>query len=346
MRLPGMRRMRGLANRLRTRGPAGSVILMYHRIADLDADPWGLAVSPAHFAEHLGVLRRHATISLRDLVHASGRGAHPRGAVVVTFDDGYADNVETALPLLLRQRIPATVFLTTEAVGAQREFWWDELGRVLLEARPLPAMLELQRDGFVYRQALDANAMAGAGVTGHRTWRAWQEPPTLRHRMYYELWQWLYPLTHGRRRAVLDDLLEWAGLEPLVRDTHRLVSLADAQRLGEEPLIEVGAHTVTHPPLTTVDDATRDYEIRESKRVLEAMVKQEVGSFAYPHGDHDSATVSAVRAAGFTSACTTAAGTASAGAGLLTLPRFQVLDWSGDELSARLHEWQHAPVAT
>jgi peptidoglycan/xylan/chitin deacetylase (PgdA/CDA1 family) len=261
---------------------------------------------------------------------------------VVTFDDGYADNVETALPLLKQQRIPATVFLTTGAIDARREFWWDELARVLLEAGPLPGMLELRRGDWIYQQALDADAMAGVGVTGHRSWRAWEEPPTVRHRMYYELWQRLYPLAHDRRQALLDDLLEWAGLEPRMRRTHRLVSLAEAQQLAQESLIEIGAHTVTHPPLTTLDPVARDRELQKSKRVLEEMVRREVSSFAYPHGDHNTATVSAVRAAGFTAACTTAAATLSAASALLTLPRYQVLDWSGDELSARLQTWQRA----
>ena len=62
----------------------------------------------------------------------------PRGAVGVTFDDGYGDNLRNAKPILDRHRVPATVFVTSGYVGARREFWWDELGRVVLHAPRVP----------------------------------------------------------------------------------------------------------------------------------------------------------------------------------------------------------------
>src|SRR5262245_22040769 len=110
--------------------PAGrrALILMYHRVAEPPMDPWYLSVSPRHFAEQLDVLRQHARLLRVDqLSRALRDGDVPDRSVVVTFDDGYADNLRTAKSLLELYNVPATVFLTTGYIGQDREFWWDEL---------------------------------------------------------------------------------------------------------------------------------------------------------------------------------------------------------------------------
>ncbi|MFY9558249.1 MAG: polysaccharide deacetylase family protein, partial [Blastocatellia bacterium] len=105
-----------------------TLILLYHRVGDADSDPWQLAVTPQHFDEQLQVLRKYAwPLSLRELSTAHGRNWHPGRRVVITFDDGYADNLTAAKPLLEKHDIPATVFIATGYTGADREFWWDEL---------------------------------------------------------------------------------------------------------------------------------------------------------------------------------------------------------------------------
>lgn len=109
---------------------AGVVFLVYHRVGG-PAHPWLLpTLDPAVFEEHLAHLRRrYEVLALEDaLRYLRGEDRGPHRAVVVTFDDGYADNYRHALPALLRHRIPATLFLTTGCVGERRLFWWDALG--------------------------------------------------------------------------------------------------------------------------------------------------------------------------------------------------------------------------
>ena len=102
----------------RPKAPAPRVLL-YHRIAELESDPLGLAVSPHNFAEQLEVLRTRAVVPLTQIAEAEP------GALAVTFDDGYADN------LALRDAgIPITLFVATGHVEEQRPFWWDQVDAV------------------------------------------------------------------------------------------------------------------------------------------------------------------------------------------------------------------------
>src|SRR5262249_43149366 len=123
--------LRCMTDRIRKRFQNGGAILLYHRVTRLDRDPQLLAVSPEHFAEHLDVLRRKANVV--PLNKFRGEPRLPSRAIAITFDDGYADNFVEAKPILERKEVPATVFVVSGFLGSAREFWWDELDRILLQ---------------------------------------------------------------------------------------------------------------------------------------------------------------------------------------------------------------------
>jgi peptidoglycan/xylan/chitin deacetylase (PgdA/CDA1 family) len=107
---------------------ADGVILMYHRVDVADLDPWRLAVDPGHFDEHLEVLcELFHPVSLERFAGAFASGGIPPGSVVVTFDDGYRDNLLNAQPLLEKHGVPASLFVTTGYLDSGRDFWWEEL---------------------------------------------------------------------------------------------------------------------------------------------------------------------------------------------------------------------------
>ena len=88
-----------------------AIILLYHRIAECRPDPHLLCVSPKHFAAHLEIIQRWGTpLALRDLTAGLRAGRIPARSVALTFDDGYADNLTQALPLLERAHMPATIY--------------------------------------------------------------------------------------------------------------------------------------------------------------------------------------------------------------------------------------------
>src|SRR5438105_4129160 len=92
----------------------GPTILMYHRIAHSEFDPWGIAVEPTRFEQQMTKYKRRRTVlSLLEFMHLHPRGTLPRNAIAITFDDGYACNANVAGPLLASLGFPATFFVTS-----------------------------------------------------------------------------------------------------------------------------------------------------------------------------------------------------------------------------------------
>lgn len=335
MNLPGTTTLKHVASFLRKQFEPRAVILMYHSVAEVSSDPWGLRVRPDHFAEQLRILRDHAQpISLQQLVQAHQTGHIPDRAVVVTFDDGYVDNLRHAKPLLEQYKIPATVFLASGYIGGECEFWWDELDRLLLQPGTLPPTLCLKIEGHAHQWDLgEAVHYNLDDYRRDRYRRAWESKSGSRLALYYSLWQLLRLLRHDQRQQLLAEIRLWAGIEPDIRSTHRPLSWKEVEILGQGELVEIGAHTVTHPFLSAHSAALQEEEIRQSKVKLEEMLHCPVLSFSYPHGDYNEETLSLIEEAGFNCACTVVAESAWRISQRLELPRFDVKDWSGEEFT-------------
>lgn len=294
MALSSLRRI-GAARRRGEAAPRNgeAVVLMYHRVAAPASDLWGLSVTPAHFAEHLEVVKeRFRPVALRDLVTGIHDQAVPSRSVAITFDDGYRDNLYAAKPLLELHGIPATVFVATSYIDSTRDFWWDEVEQLLLrEVRPRP------RDHRALRRDLQR-------------------------------------LTPAARLEALDALWHEAGVErpPAtgVPTTEEVVAL------GAGDLVEIGAHTSTHPRLSVQPRHVQESEIHVSKERLQELLGVAIESFSYPHGDYDSRSLQAVREAGFRCACTSEAAPVTARTSTFEIPRMVMDDCSAEELARRL----------
>jgi peptidoglycan/xylan/chitin deacetylase (PgdA/CDA1 family) len=103
-----------------------AVILVYHRIAELHHDPHLLCVTPDCFDSHLQFLKdSYEVIALPELVSRITNKQLTGHEAVITFDDGYVDNLTAALPLLEKYNLPATIFITTGLLGQTANFSWD-----------------------------------------------------------------------------------------------------------------------------------------------------------------------------------------------------------------------------
>ena len=340
--------VRRLAHSYHSRFAAGCLILLYHRVVDLPTDPYLLTVSPAHFAEHLAVLRKMARpIALQQLADGLRDGKIFRRAVAVTFDDGYFDNLDYAKPLLERYDVPATFFVAPDASADSGEFWWDALERILLQPGSLPQTLRLVIDGVSHEWLLGSSAKYGTDDHArHRLWNyGCKDDPTPRHAALRSIHRLLNALSESDRRHVLQELASWAVRDTAVRSTHRTLTPAETVRLAEGKFFEVGAHTMTHPVLAKLTAAQQHDEIYQGKARLEEILGRPVNSFAYPHGlksDYTPATVAIVRESGFACACAAFPGIVRSGADVHQLPRLLVRDDDGDRLAELLWTYFHA----
>jgi peptidoglycan/xylan/chitin deacetylase (PgdA/CDA1 family) len=343
MEIPGINRFRRTVRRIKKRFAPNGLILMYHSVNNWRSDPWSLCVTPEYFAEQLEVLQKYCfPMPLHQLVQKCQDGKIPHHAVTITFDDGYADNLHNAKPLLERCGIPATVFITTGYIGRAREFWWDELERLLLQPGTLPQTLCLTIRGNTHRWELDETAYYSKDdYMRHLGLKPWGGKEGSRYFLYWALWQLLQPLRLDEQQEVLDEITAWAGTQPIARPTHRPLMDEELSMLHRCGLIEIGAHTITHPCLSVHPVAFQQYEIQRNKAQLEDLLGCPVSSFAYPYGNYTPETIGLVQEAGFACACTTVKETVWRHTDCFQLPRVQVEDWNGDEFEKRLLRWFH-----
>jgi peptidoglycan/xylan/chitin deacetylase (PgdA/CDA1 family) len=168
------------------------------------------------------------------------------------------------------------------------------------------------------------------------------QPPTDRHALFADLHELMARMTQAERQPVLDQLIQWSGREPVCRETRRTLSTTELKQLAACNNIELGAHTISHPVLSQLDDAEQWQEIIGCKTFLEQAAETNVRSFAYPYGrrgDFTEKTVALVREAGFTNACCTVADVTWAGSDRYRLPRLPMLNCNPDLISDWLKLW-------
>lgn len=304
--------------RLRNLREPPLVVLIYHRVVELSHDPQRLAVRPDRFREHIRALRASFDI----LRFEQDWSSLTRPAVVLTFDDGYADNLEHALPILKQLHAPATFFIATGYVGGSREFWWDELERVLLRGG---AGQILQHIGPVTMARRYDGARADE-----------------REALYHDLHPRLKQLSIADREAVLVELNQAFADVPGPRATHRVMRADEVVQMGASEVVTLGAHTVWHQPLSSLSAAVQREEIECSRAALQAWTTHPVSVFSYPFGNHDDytpQTVALCRDLGFDRVAANHPGVVRAGTDPMQVPRFLVRDWSANELMQRLRHF-------
>lgn len=323
-----MNRLLNFARRsLNTLTPA-PMILMYHRVATPACDPWDLSVAPQRFDEQMAVLRRKRTpLAMPEFVSRLRDGSLPRDAVAVTFDDGYVDNLQNAKPILAKHEVPATVFLTTDRLGAQVEYWWDELARLILRGETrVDGVLDLAGEPLPVK--ITMGAIEGDQEASD-PWRAWDEPRNDREAAYYEVWNKLRPLPDDVRLDVMAQArLLFGETRPSAGDLP--MTAGQVLELVDGGLIDVGGHTLTHPMLPRLPPEEQRREIVAGKKACEDMVGRRVPGFAYPYGEYDRGVRDYVEDSGFDWAVTVRSEAIRKSPNSpFELPRVQALDWDG-----------------
>jgi len=273
-------------------------VLLYHRVHPV-ADPLRPGdVDVERFEWQMEVVARYFTpLAVDEALTLLNSGKLPPNAVCVTFDDGYADNVELALPVLRRWKVPATFFLTTGFLS-NGCMWNDRVIEALREVDE--PRLDLSKLGLGEYELTSPGARL-------------EMVNSVLNKLKY------YPRTE--RDGYVRDLEEFLNTQvtytPMMGE-HHITALVNAGMM-------VGAHTINHPILNELSPEEARHEIECGKKQLEDLIDKEVTLFAYPNGipgkDYGDEHVDMVRRAGFSAAFSTTWAAARRADDFFQLPR-------------------------
>jgi len=289
------------------------LILMYHRVLE-QHDPFlADTVSASEFAWQMALLSRHyRPFTLQEAARRLADGTLPRRAVVVSFDDGYRDNFETALPVLLQHGIPATFFIATGFLGNGR--MWNDTVIEALRRSPAGELDLSFMDLGRYTIADDADRVSVMNaLIGKLKYRPMEE-----------------------RQSLVDSLADRIG-ESLPNDL--MMSRDQVGGLFEAGM-EIGGHTCHHPILSNIDLEEAQREIVSGQAVLQEITGSRVTTFAYPNGrpgqDYRHEHTELLRNNGFEAAVSTAWGCATRHSDSFQLPRIAPWDRTPLRFNLRL----------
>lgn len=265
-------------------------VLAYHRIRNPAGFPFFapvISATPSGFRRQMDIVAdKFNPISLADL-HSwlDGKSQLPPRAALITFDDGYRDNLEFALPILQERGLPAVVFLATDYIDRDRPFFWDAAA-------------------FCFRNTDLSHA--DLPIMGIRSW-------TSSSSMSMEWIEAVKRVPAGQKEEAVEQLGEALGVR-MPHDAYAGELLTwDEVRAMTDRGVSFGSHTLTHPILTQLppDQALR--ELTESRRRIQDELEVPVRSLAYPNGtpaDFSSAIEALAQEAGYAAAFTLVPGPA------------------------------------
>jgi peptidoglycan/xylan/chitin deacetylase (PgdA/CDA1 family) len=316
---------RALLNLFSPGGSRGRLtILIYHRVLPQPDALFPGESDAENFDHQMGQLAGcFKIIPLLDAVRGLRQGKLPPRAACITFDDGYADNAEIALPILQKHSIPATFFVSTGFLDGGR--MWNDTVIELIRRAPGDA-LDLTQIGL------------GQFEIGMLPQRRQAINNVLDALKYLPL---------ESRRSLVEEM---CALIPVI-PSRNLMMTSDQVRLLHNAGMEIGGHTVNHPILARMENNAAAYaEIANGKDILESIIHAPVRLFAYPNGkpgrDYMADHAKMVREIGFDAAVSTARGAARAGSDVYQLPRFTPWDWGSARFMLHMAQNMLKPIDT
>jgi len=264
---------------------------MYHGIIKdpLMVNDWCF-IDENSFSTQIEYLKKHfEIISLPEAVGRIRNGGIKRPTSVITFDDGYQNNFDIAFPILCKERIPATIFLTTGLIDTNDTVWHCRLNHAISQTR----RPRLEWNGFKFDlSTLELKAKASAVMQEN-----------------------LKGLPHPRLMATMRDIILELNCDlecsTEMGSPYRMLNKNAIAEMVASGLIEFGAHTHQHAILSRLPEGERFNEIRQSIDAVYELTGRPCRCFSYPNGrmqDYDSKSINHLKACGIQMAVTTTAG--------------------------------------
>ncbi len=254
---------------LRARFAEGVTILAYHRVLNVPDEeefPFDIelvSASVAQFTYQMQFIKKHyQPITFATLLEHLDRGEKPpRGAAIVTFDDGFEDNYRNAFPVLKQLDMPATIFISTGYIDSQEIFWYDKLSFAIMTTKaslltsPTLGSMMIAKDVKARREILRCVVSKLKLV-----------PDETRLASLDYLYTQLLP-GHEWDNDSRSGPLSWDQIKEMSANN-----------------IEFGSHSVTHPVLSRVPPTKLTFEVEHSRQRIESELQKPVQVIAYPVG--------------------------------------------------------------
>ena len=288
-------------------------ILMFHHVCATQSQPFApnslLEITPEFLQAVIELVRARGfeivsmDEALRRLARQPTNGEKP--FVVLSFDDGYRDNLDNALPVLKRLEAPFILYVTTGFADRTAHLWWRELEAAVRALDDVSIQINGQTLTFPARTSAQKSA---AFAKAYWQLRAMPEPEMLDQ---------------------IAELCENAGVDGRALVEAACMDWPAIEAISREPLCTIGVHTLTHAMLAKQDALAASREMSESRRVIEAHTGKPARHLSYPVGDVTSAgerEFAMARELGFASAVTTRPGMILANHAnrLTALPRLSI----------------------
>lgn len=290
-------------------GGAGAILMLHHV---LPQKPAGFApnrllqITPDFLDNVICEVRRQGydTVSLSEArARMTGEVKASRPFVSFTFDDGYRDNRDHALPVLKRHDVPLTVYVASDFADHRGFLWWAVLERVVARRQFIAAELGGRLETF--RCTTDTGKQAAFC------------------RIYWHLRR----MRETEARGLVARLAAETGIDPHAPCRELAMTWDEIREFAAEPLVTIGAHTLSHMALAKLPAAQSHAEIVGSVERTEQELGRPCRHFCYPYGGADSAGMrefDIVSRLGLETGVTTRKGVIGAGHGLSALPRLSL----------------------
>lgn len=297
-------RRAGLTSAARHLNRHSLLVVCYHGVtSERTSDDW-LLLPLSDFEKQLVHLTRHfRLVSIDEGLRLLRAGKLDEPTACITFDDGYANNLTEALPVLRRHDAPATVYLVTEFVGTNRRLWTTRVEYAVRDAAVSQLSIgDPQIDGPI-----------GAS-------------PEQREAAARRIKERLKRLDDDQRLGIMSAIIDQIGASPRELDEHRLLSREELRALDADGSVTFGAHSSTHPILARLPDDRLEAEITRSVEYVRRL-KHVSNTFAYPNGrpeDYDRRARAVLEGLGVGGAVTTVRGRCRASGRPFEIPRLVV----------------------
>jgi peptidoglycan/xylan/chitin deacetylase (PgdA/CDA1 family) len=298
------------------------VVLCYHDIrADEDFSSW-LRISVSDFRSHLAALASLGRFVSPLALETGATWSESGWQFLITFDDGYLNNLTMALPVLEEFSAPALFFVSTGHLVSGEPFWFDRIVTRIQSAKL--RSLDLSRFGL--------RLYTFAGEDGPERWddieAVLSELKQLGNPGHPDVDRLLAHMDaeYGDMAAAAD-----ARLRPLRPD--------ELRAMAKSPVVHVGSHGHRHEILTRLDERSLDTALTGSKAILEDLMGRPVNAIAYPNGDSDRRVSDACARAGYQRGYAARAGLVGVDSDVWQLPRILVGGYdSARALTQRINE--------